>query len=149
MKVEGPGQSQAASKAKKSDKASRAGNIFEGYMASEPQETAAAKTTQSIALVDSLLAVQSAEDPAARAARKRVRQRADNVLKELDKIRLAMLGGTLTVGHMVDIADVVASHREKINDPALTALLDEIDLRAQVELAKMRMAMDQAPHSKL
>ncbi|HPF78465.1 MAG TPA: flagellar assembly protein FliX [Alphaproteobacteria bacterium] len=40
------------------------------------------------------------------------------------------------------MADVVASHREKINDPKLTALLDEIDLRAQIEIAKMRKAME-------
>jgi hypothetical protein len=53
-----------------------------------------------------------------------------------------MLGGNLTVGHMIDIADIVASHREKITDPALTSLMDEIDLRAQVELAKMRISMD-------
>ena len=55
---------------------------------------------------------------------------------------MAMLGGSLTVGHMVDMADVVASHREKIADPALTAIMDEIDLRAQVELAKMRVSME-------
>ena len=52
-----------------------------------------------------------------------------------------MLNGTLTVGHMIDIADIVASHREKIQDPKLTDIMDEIDLRAQVELAKMRVAM--------
>lgn len=143
MKIEGPGQSQGAGKSKKSDKASRSGNIFGSFVASGPQETGATKATQSIAMVDSLLAVQGAEDPAARAAKKRVRQRAENVLGELEKLRMAMLSGKLTVGHMVDIADVVASHREKINDPAMTALMDEIDLRAQVELAKMRMSIDQ------
>jgi hypothetical protein len=142
MKVEGPGQAQGAAKAKKSGKADKAGNIFEDFVASDTPEAAATKTTQSIALVDSLLAVQGAEDPAARSARKRMRQRADTVLNELDRIRMAMLGGTLTVGHMIDIADVVASHREKISDPALSALIDEIDLRAQVELAKMRVALD-------
>jgi hypothetical protein len=93
-------------------------------------------------MVDALLAVQGAEDPAAGAARKRARVRAETVLDELDKVRMAMLGGKLTVGHMIDIADVVASHRDKINDPALTALMDEIDLRAQVELAKMRVSLD-------
>ena len=76
------------------------------------------------------------------AAKKRMRHRSDKILSELDKIRMAMLSGTLTIGHMVDIADVVASHREKIMDPALTAIMDEIDLRAQVELAKMRVALD-------
>jgi hypothetical protein len=53
-----------------------------------------------------------------------------------------MLTGTLTVGNLLDIADVVASHRERIGDPQLAGLLDEIDLRAQIEIAKMKMALD-------
>ena len=93
-------------------------------------------------MVDSLLAAQSVEDPTARAAKKRMRSRSMNVLDELEKLRMGMLSGSMTVGHMIDIADVVASHREKITDPSLTAIMDEIDLRAQVELAKMRVAMD-------
>ena len=71
-----------------------------------------------------------------------MRHRADTLLNVLDKLRDSLLSGSLTVGDMVDVADVVASHREKINDPGLTAIMDEIDLRAQVELAKMRVALD-------
>lgn len=144
MKIDGPGQVQGAAKSKKSGKSARSGNIFGSLLSAETPATSAPQATQSIALVDSLLALQGAEDPAARAARKRARIRADNILSELDKLRMAMLGGRLTVGHMVDIADVVASHRDRIADPALTALMDEIDLRAQVELAKMRLALDSA-----
>lgn len=142
MKIDGPGQAQGAGKSKKTSKADRAGNIFESLISSGPQEAAPAKATQSIAMVDALLALQGAEDPTARAAKKRMRERANTVLNELDKIRMGMLSGKLTVGHMVDIADVVASHREKVMDPALSALMDEIDLRAQVELAKMRVALE-------
>jgi hypothetical protein len=42
---------------------------------------------------------------------------------------------------MVDIADVVASHRQKVQDPGMVEIMDEIDLRAQVELAKMRIRL--------
>lgn len=111
-------------------------------MASGKPEAAATQATRSIAQVDALLAIQGAQDPAQGASKKRMRQRAESVLEELDKLRSAMLTGTLTVGHMIDIADVVASHREKITDPALTSIMDEIDLRAQVELAKMRVVLD-------
>lgn len=142
MKVTGPGQTQSTSKTGKSGKLKAPGGGFEDYMAAGAQPAAPAQTSHSIVMVDALLAVQGAEDPTAKAARKRMRARADTILNMLDKIRLAMLGGTMTVGHMIDIADVVASHREKITDPALTAIMDEIDLRAQVELAKMRRAID-------
>lgn len=144
MKVEGPGRSQGSSGVKKSDKAKAGDEAFGNFVASNAGPAAPATTTQSIAMVDTLLAVQAAEDPTARAAKKRARERSVSVLEELEKIRMGMLSGTLTVGHMIDIADVVASHRERISDPRLTAVMDEIDLRAQVELAKMRVALDAA-----
>lgn len=142
MKIEGPGKTGATSKTGSKGKVSSGDESFGDFIASQAAPSAQASTTSSIARVDSLLAAQALEDPTAKAAKKRMRQRSHDVLGELDKVRIAMLSGNLTVGHMVDIADVVASHREKISDPVLTAIMDEIDLRAQVELAKMRVAMD-------
>lgn len=142
MKVRGPGSTQGPSKTKKSSDASATDGSFGALMAGGAEPAAAATTTQSIAQVDALLAIQGAEDPTQGASRKRMRHRAGEVLNALDKIRDSLLGGTLTVGDMIDVADVVASHREKITDPGLTGIMDEIDLRAQVELAKMRVALD-------
>jgi len=39
---------------------------------------------------------------------------------------------------------MIAVNRERINDPELAYLLDEIDLRAQVELAKLEAAKESA-----
>jgi hypothetical protein len=143
MKVSGPGAAQGAGNTKKSGKTSGGDSHFGDFMTGGAEQSESVKNTQSIGTVDSLLALQGAEDPAAGNSRKRMKQRANTILDELEKVRVAMLTGGLTVGHMIDIADVIASHREKINDPALTDLMDEVDLRAQVELAKMRMALDQ------
>lgn len=142
MKIQGPGKPNAPSKTSKKDKTSSSSENFGDYVAKEAGGASGSTTTQNIARVDALLSIQAVEDPTARAAKKRMRARGNTILDELDKIRMAMLNGSLTVGHMIDIADVVASHREKISDPALTAIMDEIDLRAQVELAKMRVAID-------
>ena len=142
MKVRGPGGTQGPSKTKKSADKSATDGSFGALMAGGSEPAAATTNTQSIAQVDALLAIQGAEDPTQGAARKRMRHRAGQVLNALDKIRDSLLGGTLTVGAMIDVADVVASHREKITDPGLTSIMDEIDLRAQVELAKMRVALD-------
>ena len=142
MKIQGPGKTSGPSKTNKKDKVGSGDESFGDFVSSQAGSAAPASTTSLIAKVDSLLAAQAVEDPTARAAKKRMRQRSMGVLDELEKVRMAMLNGSLTVGHMIDIADVVASHREKITDPALTAIMDEIDLRAQVELAKMRVAMD-------
>ena len=142
MKIQGPGKTSGPSKTNKKDKASSSDESFGDMVSSRVGTRAPTGATKSIAMVDSLLAAQSVEDPTARAAKKRMRSRSMTVLDELEKLRMGMLSGSMTVGHMIDIADVVASHREKISDPSLTAIMDEIDLRAQVELAKMRVAMD-------
>ncbi|MCB9996507.1 MAG: flagellar assembly protein FliX [Rhodospirillales bacterium] len=142
MKVEGPDKSRQTSQTQKKGKVSSGDGSFGSMVTGGASETRETSATHSVARVDALLAVQAAEDPTERAARKRMQHRADGILDELEKLRIGLLTGTLTVGHVIGVADVVASHREKIMDPRLTALLDEIDLRAQVELAKMRKAMD-------
>lgn len=143
MKIEGPSKSQGAGGTKKSGRVNSDGS-FEDFIASAPGGASAASgaaPTNSIARVDALLSVQGAESPTERAAKKRMQERGENILQELDKLRMGLLTGTMTVGQVVDIADVVASHRERILDPKLTAILDEIDLRAQIELAKVQKAL--------
>lgn len=143
MKVDGAGRIDKAQGSKKSGKTEASGG-FKDLVTGGVESAAPSGPTQSIASIDTLLMAQAVEDPTERAAKKRMRQRSETILTELDKVRSGMLSGTLTVGHMVDIADVISAHREKIMDPALTALMDEIDLRAQVELAKMRLALDRS-----
>lgn len=148
MKVEGPSKTGSTSGTKKTGSASRADGSFEDFITSAPKSTSGAAPTQSIARVDSLLAVQGAETATERAAKRRMRERGEDILKELDKLRHSILTGHMTLGQVIDIADVVASHREKISDPKLTAILDEIDMRAQIEIAKARKALESAEKSR-
>jgi hypothetical protein len=144
MKITGPDSASKTAGTKKTERSKGASGTSFSELLSADEAEAPAHTTAAgaIARVDVLLAAQTTDDPAERAARGRMKKRADTILRTLDKIRVGMLTGTLSVGNMIDIADVVASHREKINDPQLAGILDEIDLRAQIEVAKMRMALD-------
>lgn len=141
MKIQGPSESQKAGKSKGASKTGKSNGAFGAMVTGGAAETSGAVATGSVASVDALLAVQAAEDPTERAAKRRMRQRGDSLLDKLDEIRLGLLTGNMTVGQVIGIADVVASHREKVNDPKMSALLDEIDLRAQIEIAKMRKAI--------
>ena len=141
MKIGDTQKTQKTDKAKKGGKAKGTQGSFGDFIASAPQQAAQTGAIQNIVAVDALLAVQGAESATERGARKRMKARAHTILNELDAIKTKMLQGSLTVGDMVNVADVVASHREKITDPHLSGVMDEIDLRAQVELAKMQMAM--------
>ena len=140
MKIQGPGSTPQTGRTEKKKKTSDSGGSFKDMVSSETGEAEKSSANTAITKVDALLAVQSVEDPTEKSARKRMRQRGENILRELDKIRMAMLTGEVTVGDVISVADVVASHREKITDPHLSSLLDEIDLRAQVEIAKIRVA---------
>lgn len=142
MKIEGPGRTQNSDSSKGKGKVSSGDGSFGRMVSGDSPQAEGAGASHSIARIDSLLMVQAAEDPTERAARQRMEKRAGNILQELENLRTAVLTGGLTVGHLIDIADVVSSHRERVMDPHLTAILDEVDLRAQVELAKLRMALD-------
>lgn len=143
MKIEGPSKTSQTSSTKKKGAVGGGDSSFGDLLSSGTSEAAPSGGAGPVTRVDMLLMAQAVEDPTEGAARRRMQERADNILKELDEIRVALLTGTLSVGHLLDIADVIASHRERIMDPRLTALLDEVDLRAQIEIAKMRMAVDQ------
>lgn len=142
MKVDGPGRTKGPSSTSKKDKAAKGDGTFGAMLSEKLQGASATSAPQAVAAVDALLAAQEVGSATDQAARRRMSARADDILQTLDRVRMALLSGNLTVGDVINIADVVAAHREKIMDPKLTAVLDEIDLRAQIEIAKMRKAMD-------
>ena len=143
MKIDRSKGTSGTSGTKKSSSSNKSdGADFSQYVQGGASETASTSATQSIASLDALLAAQEVEDPTKKAAKKRAYLRSNDILDKLEQIRIKMLCGNLTVGHMIDVADVVASHRDRIDDPKLTAIMDEIDLRAQVEIAKMQVSLD-------
>lgn len=102
--------------------------------------TEAAKPVSSVgplAGVDALVALQAIDGD--RSGRRRARERASSILDSLDELRLALLEGRLTETQLARLAARVQSERGQTDDPRLNAVLDEIDLRAQVELAKYQL----------
>ena len=88
----------------------------------------------SIGAVDSLLSLQEVEDAAT--GRSRGLQRAGDLLDHLDEIRYGLLMGGLSRTNLQDLARSVREQRATVTDPRLGEILDEIELRAAVELAK-------------
>ena len=71
-------------------------------------------------------------------AEERGRQRGERLLQRLEELRDSLLMGRMAPDTVRRLADEVDQARGEIDDPGLTEILDEIDLRAQVELAKLR-----------
>jgi hypothetical protein len=99
------------------------------------QETRAAAAPKAAANIDALLALQGIEeDPVER--RKRSAQRGKRALDVLDELKLGLLSGNLSPTMAIRLRDAAASLKESSGDPGLDALLSEIELRVEVELAK-------------
>lgn len=82
-----------------------------------------------------LLALQ--EVPDATAQRSKARQNGQRVLDRLEQLRFDLLDGRIPVETIERLSQEVENARSRTDDPDLNEILDEIDLRAQVELAKL------------
>lgn len=85
--------------------------------------------------LDALLALQ--EMPDALTGRARARQHGERLLDILDQIRLDILAGRLPRARLEQLSGQLAQRREAADDPQLAAIIEQIELRAAVELAKM------------
>lgn len=88
--------------------------------------------------VDALLALQEVDDSGER--RQRSRKRGDDLLDRLDEIRHGLLIGGVPRAALQNLSELVRARRQEIADPQLQEVLDEIELRAAVELAKFEQA---------
>jgi hypothetical protein len=88
--------------------------------------------------MDALLALQEAESPLER--RRRAVKRAGRLLDALDDVKLAMLGGESSAPALQRLAQAAREQRGQSDDAGLTGVLDEIETRAAVELAKAEMS---------
>ena len=68
------------------------------------------------------------------------RARGEVMLAHLEAIRLGLLSGAVPRERLEALARAVKSARDEIADERLAAVLDEIELRARVELAKLAHA---------
>lgn len=64
------------------------------------------------------------------------KDQADSLLLQLETLRLGLLSGSLPVKVLHNLSAGLKKQRLHVSDPRLMEILDEIDLRAQVELAK-------------
>jgi hypothetical protein len=104
---------------------------------SAARTAAATSGTRSVGGIDALLALQGVEDPGER--RRKAVKRGRTALDALDALKLGLLSGTFDTGALARLKSVTAALAEPSGDPALDAVLAEIELRAQVELAKIGM----------
>ena len=98
-------------------------------------ETRSATTPKASANIDALLALQGVEeDPVER--RKRSVARGRGALDVLDDLKIGLLAGNFDSSTVSRLRDAAANLKSSSGDPGLDAVLSEIELRVEVELAK-------------
>jgi hypothetical protein len=91
-----------------------------------------------VSSLDALMALQGAGDP--RERRRRAVRRAGRLLDLLDEVKLALLDGGSAAPALERLRAAVGEARDGVEDPRLEGVLDEIETRAAVELAKQEAA---------
>jgi hypothetical protein len=133
MRVSGPSSSNAAT-------ASRPGATATGF---QPAETGApdaaaplarAPSLGAMGSLETLLALQAAPDALER--RRRSVRRGERILDALDALKLAVLDGALGSDAATGLSAAIKEARLATGEAALDNVLEQIELRAAVELAK-------------
>ena len=139
MKVEGPGGVGSAA-SPRGAKPAAAGGFSIGGAGGAGEAAAAARVTSTNARgsLDALIALQQVDSPLER--RRKAVRRAGVILDVLDEVKISLLDGGAPPAALDRLVQAVRQERGEADDPQLQDLLNEIETRAAVELAKLQMA---------
>ena len=136
MKISGPGPIVPASVRRPNNRpAGDSDDGFAAHLSGDEGQPAAVGGPARLAPTNNLLALQEVTD--ATQSRRRAVRRGKDLLDRLDEIRHALLLGSISPDRLVALARALRDQRAQIDDPQLIGVLDEIELRAAVELAKL------------
>jgi hypothetical protein len=139
MKVTGPSGIGSSSGARPARDAGGEGfRVVTSGAAPETSPASSVSASRGVMGVEALLALQDVGGPLER--KRRAVRRAGRILDVLDEIKVALLEGDLSSADLDRLRRAVRDEREGTEDPALEAVLDEIELRAAVEMAKLEAA---------
>ena len=97
--------------------------------------TGGATALRTVGGIDALIALQGVEDPTER--RRGAVKRGRVALDALDELKIGLLGGTLTQATLTKLQSAAAFLKGGSGDASLDTVLGEIELRVEVEIAKM------------
>lgn len=139
MKIDGPGRIDTPSIRRANRKKDGKKEAFRAAAATTGEKDVARVTGGGpLAAIDTLLAVQEASDEQQKSLLSR--RRATEMLDILDDIRMGLLVGGIPQSKLKALVQLVKNRREEVMDPRLVNIVDEIELRARVELAKLGQA---------
>ena len=133
MRIEGYSRTAGVGAKSAAGRSGSTGGVFQPDMGEMPR-VANASAANPTAGIDALLALQAIEDPVLK--RRKTVRRGRALLDTLEAIKADLLLGRVGESRLNQLMALIGQAREQC-DPALDALIDDIELRARVELAKL------------
>jgi hypothetical protein len=142
MKIDAYGNIKNASAAKKRVGVSSGSDFSSLLSIAESEEAGQAAKLSDIAATSALsgmLALQEVSEEEIR--RKKLIKQGESMLDSLEQLRRKLLVGSLPMDVLNNIRHNLSIQRQGVADPRLLEIMDEIELRTAVELAKLEMAI--------
>ncbi len=122
----------------KGTKRSAGGPSFSSFL----NETMATKQQQvggvsNISVTDAIFAAQMVNDEEEREIRKKLVKRGNQLLDKLEDIRDGLLMGYMSMDKLIEISRMIKEKQFETTDERLKDIIAEIELRVEVELAKL------------
>ena len=139
MKISNTGPAKGVGKtAKKSKTQQTGGGNFASHLDKAPASDNHTEVmeTMPVASMDSILSLQEVGDSTEEEHRRALYQRGGDILDRLSEIQREILSGAISVERLQNLAQLLRSRRQTVDDPKLAQIIDEIELRAEVEIAK-------------
>jgi len=136
MKVTGP-SGPSSPQGSRPARASGGFSVPSAGTSSAAAPTTSASGVSGVSDVSALMALQGVEDVTER--RRRAIRRGGGLLDRLEELKLALLQGEAGEGALDRLSRTLREERPVDADAGLNGLLDQIDLRAAVELAKAEL----------
>jgi hypothetical protein len=139
MKVSKTGGTKETRSTSKKGLVSDSGEAFSESLKSAQGGTALASIVGSgmVGNVDALFSVQEAPDAIDPRSRKQAITYGEDLLRRLDELKLGVLNGSMPKEKLTDLAQYLRQKRQSSDDLLLNEIISEIELRAEVEIAKL------------
>jgi hypothetical protein len=138
MRIFGPGAPIIATSPREASRPGGTASFSAPLKRSDGAPASATLGAASLASLDALLALQELPDPTER--RRRALRRGHRLLDHLDELRLALIDGEIPLSTLQGLRGQLRQRGDlPDDDPRLAALLGEIELRVEVELAKLEV----------
>jgi hypothetical protein len=142
MKIEPYSNIKSASATKKRSGVSQAGDfssILDTFESDTAGQTSGLNNVAAPSSLSGMLALQEISDEEIR--RKKLVKQGDDMLDSLEQLRRKLLLGVLPMQTLHDINNQLSLQKQTVADQRLIAIMEEIELRTAVELAKLEMAI--------